>query len=144
MSINDSDHPLMNRYTISQSYSNSSTLSLTEPLSQKRMMGLLEILLESENLTEVKIKRVTKTDLNKLCISWLIDEWEEENPCYKAMILNENLELWPFPLIILDDLPDDIIDKYNKDECEPVIKWLWFNQFTSAQKRHLIELYDKT
>ena len=133
----------MSRYTIIQSYSNGSKLSLDEPLSSKRMLGLLETLLESENLTEVKIKRVTQSDLNKLCVRWLSDEWVSETELYKAMVLNENLELWPFPLIILDDISDNIIESYYDDVCVPIIQWLWINQFTPTQKRFLVKTYNE-
>ena len=131
-----------NRYTIKQSYSNGSTLSLTEPLSPTRMMGLLETLLESQNLTEIQIKRVTINDLTKLCVSWLSDEWRDETNYYKAMILDENSDLWPFPLIILDNIPKSIVDDYNNNDCESVIRWLWINEFTEEQKRHLMKEYD--
>ena len=106
------------------------------------MMGLLETLLESQNLTEIQIKRVTINDLTKLCVSWLSDEWRDETNYYKAMILDENSDLWPFPLIILDNIPKSIVDDYNNNDCESVIRWLWINEFTEEQKRHLMKEYD--
>ena len=132
------------RYTITQKYENGSTMTLSEPITAASIKEVIGKLLLNDNINSININKVNNDYYDNICIDFLIDQWTREDLLFSAMVSDNvtNEQLWPFPKINLEKLPENALNKYNNEEYDIFIKWLWNKVLNVKQKKHIFDIRD--
>lgn len=99
------------------------------------------LLLDNDDISQIIIQKRSPEHMWKDVRAWFIECICNEDilTLSDAIFTKEDKKVWPYELILDEDIPEDIFD-----DLSSIAVWLWDSKFSSEQRKHIANLTERS